>query len=719
MPDLAAPVRLAARCLGPSCERHEGTKLPYVNTGAGLVGACFLYSLAAVVLFFQRGLGTGTTYLGGGTDPSLYIWMFQFLPDALVHLHNPLLLAPAWAPTGLNITQATTTPGLALMAWPITAVVGPVVAFNIVSMAAPALAATSAFLFASAFTERWGAALVSGWLFGFSTYVFAALLGHLQVDFVAFVPLAFLAVVQRSRRRIRLISYVVWLVLVLVAQFLTSLETFATMGLFLFLFTAVAEASCSGGIGRVLRLRRGNLLLGLMAAGMLAAVIMSPFMAAFFKDYTRIPLEQGNSGYWSLDLLDFVVPTPVTWIGGRLALPIARHFTGNWSEDLGYVGLPLLSIIVLAAWNRRRERLAWPLIVLFVVGAVCTLGPHLHVFGRRVFDLPWIYIGRLPLLSNAQPGRLMVFVLLAMSGLAALWIERLPRGQLGATLLLAGAAMFTLPASISHRHGWWDSPVPKAKLFTSGRYRSLIPRGSTVLFLPFGPASGNVMFWQTETRGYFHMVNGYGDFVPPSLSVWPASEMLEAGTPGPSFAVQFDRFAKALEISRVVVPHRRMAVWASPLRQAGWRGTTVGRMTVFAWSSAQRATTAAGSGIEARASFDRAHLAALHHAATCLADRNAVRIDPKAAVSAHCLAPAFGPPTGKPNDNWDRMHGWLGRFGSNIAIGLNTIGPVARLIAQEAGPKVARIYYPYPKRYHPGRKRISSKGELLEILSLN
>jgi hypothetical protein len=265
-------------------------------------------------------------------------------------------------------------------------------------------------------------------------------------------------------------------------------------------------------------------------------------------------------------------------------------------------------------------------------------------------------------------------------------------------------------------HGWWNRPVPKPALFKSGQYRRIIPARATVLFLPFSPGNGDAMFWQTQADGYFRMANGYGNFVPPDLAIWPAVQMLTDGTPGPGFAAQFDRFAKATPIARVIVPHNEMAVWAPELRKAGWHGMTVGRLTVFAWPTALRAAQRPSSGLTARMAFDRHHLAALRHALACLLHRHIARIDPGTAVAAHCLDPFFGPSPDQPHSNWDRMQGWLGRFGGDVAIGLNTIGPVAARLANAAGPAAQRFYYPYPRRYRPGQKA-PARGEFIEVLA--
>lgn len=675
-----------------------------------------LYAVAAVVLLYHRGLLSGTNYLGNGGDPSLYIWMFRFLPKAIAHLQNPFVLKEAWAPVGLNITAATTTPLLALLAWPITALAGPIVAFNVVSIATPALAATSGYVFAGAFTKRWGVALVAGWIFGFSTYVFAALLGHLQTDFIAFVPLAFFAVVQRAAGKLSFVGFVLVLTVVISAQFLISLETFVTEAIFLFIFTVVTEASQSGGIARLIRLRTNNLIFGLVVAYMVVVVVMAPFIYSFFFAYGQMPHTLQNGGYWANDLLDFVIPTPVTWLGGHLAMPIAQQYTGNWSEDLGYIGIPLLLLTIFASLRTRYDKRAWPLLAVLGCGFVLTLGPRLHVLGRLTIKLPWALMEKLPLLGNAEPGRLMVFVLLGISGVCALWVDGIERRRETALSLLAVAAAFTLPASLFRPAGWWHERVPTAQLFGTGAYRRIIRQNENVLFLPFRNANGKAMFWQTETDGYFRMTNGYGDFIPIALNGWPAVRMLVAGSPGPHFARQFDLFTRATDIRKIIVPPPLLPVWRRALERGGWQPQAVGHLTVFAELSRVRADTPLVSRAEARYKFEAAHLAALRSAAVCMIAKNANQLYPASAITAHCLVPGFGPAVGNSRSNWDRLDGWLGFFDKGVGIGLNTNAATAARLVASTGAKAETIYFPYPQHFHKGGNP-DRRGQLLEVFS--
>ncbi|WP_174503490.1 hypothetical protein [Acidiphilium sp. C61] len=546
-----------------------------------IVFVFLIYAVAAISIFYRQGMLNGDVYFGTGGDPSLYIWMFRFLPQAIIHLDNPLILAKAWAPYGLNISQSTTTPGIALLAWPITYFFGPIVSFNIISILNPAFAATSAFLFCSLYTDKSIVSFLGGWIFGFSSYVFAAMIGHLQVEFIMFVPISFFAIGARSRNQISHGIYIFILSFSLIFQFLCSLEIFVMESMFLFLFLIFKKYNEEKNIKNIFIMSKTNIILGFFISYMISVLSVSPIIYIFFKNYNKIPHLLQDGSLYSTNLANLIIPTPITFIFGKWALPIAQRFSGNFSEEMGYIGLPLLLILIVAISSLRRVDAAKPLLVLLSAALLCTLGPELHVLTSTIIPLPWAVVGKLPFLDNALPSRLMLFVMLAISGLITLWIDKLAKHRMAAQLSLACAIIFTLPAAVNHDVDWWESHVPTARLFQGATYKKFIEKGKIVLFLPFGPTSGDAMFWQIETDGYFRMTNGYGNFIPPEFAKWPAARMLELGLHPPGFSSAFNDFTKAVKIADVIVPRKQLPVWQNAFIKAGWSGKTVGSMTVF------------------------------------------------------------------------------------------------------------------------------------------
>jgi len=144
----------------PAPERARRTIGP---TGRGwLVFGGFL-----VISVLAFGLRVATTsahrYVGqGGSDTRLYTWVLGWWPYAITHGINPFHSTVVWAPTGVNIAWVTGLPGPSLVAWPVTALFGPVASLNLLLLLSPALASwartCSARRSRSASGRRWRAA---------------------------------------------------------------------------------------------------------------------------------------------------------------------------------------------------------------------------------------------------------------------------------------------------------------------------------------------------------------------------------------------------------------------------------------------------------------------------------------------------------------------------------------------------------------------------------
>lgn len=163
------------------------------------MGALGIY-LALAMLFFGRGLAGHFADFHVGKnlgDPGQCIWFLSWLPHALASGHNPVSTNAIWAPAGMNLSWTTWLPLEALIAWPITAVLGPVASYNFLALVSLPLAAWSAFVLCRHVSGSWWAALVGGYLFGFSGYMLYYLwTGDLNLIAVFPIPLAVYAVVR-------------------------------------------------------------------------------------------------------------------------------------------------------------------------------------------------------------------------------------------------------------------------------------------------------------------------------------------------------------------------------------------------------------------------------------------------------------------------------------------------------------------------------------------
>ena len=218
--------------------------------------------------------GGGSVVGSYGSDQATFAWSLAWWPHAIEHGLHPLLTDRVYAPDGWNLAWTSSIPGPALLAWPLTAVFGPLAAYDVLALAAPALAAWCTFLLCRELGTGTPAALAGGLVFGFTTYEAAETLNHLNLALVFTLPLAGLVVARYLRGALSDRRFVVLFALCVLGVFATFLET---------LFWATLGGAVALGAG--LALTRGRerallfrCLLLCSAAYAIALVVASPFL---------------------------------------------------------------------------------------------------------------------------------------------------------------------------------------------------------------------------------------------------------------------------------------------------------------------------------------------------------------------------------------------------------------------------------------------------------
>ncbi|MGA2411082.1 MAG: hypothetical protein ABSG46_11925, partial [Candidatus Binataceae bacterium] len=301
------------------------------------------YGLAAALIyaalafgFFGRDFtgGLSAVHLGRGPDPAFFMWLMAWWPHALAHRENPFVSPNVWAPTGFNLAWETGIPLASIGMAPLTAAFGPVASYNLLCLFCPMLAAWSAFVLARHLGARWPAALFAGYIFGFSSYMMAEMIGgHPALMLIFPVPLFFLIGLKAYAGAIRPLTFIAIAALLIVTQFLLSAEIAATMEAFaalaLFIGWYLAD--------NTQRSRIVALIVPLILANCGAALILTPYLYSMLV--AGIPQAAINSpAAFSTDLLNFVLPTPTVQIGTVAQLrAIAARFPGNFGEAGGYI----------------------------------------------------------------------------------------------------------------------------------------------------------------------------------------------------------------------------------------------------------------------------------------------------------------------------------------------------------------------------------------------
>jgi hypothetical protein len=530
--------------------------------GVQTLAPLLLYSGFAAI-WMGRGMlaHPGTRVLGDPyKDKAILMWSFRWWPHAIAHGHDPFAANVVWAPHGIDLAWVTSSPTLALALTPVTTTAGPVVAYNIAALASAPLAAWTTSLLARRLTRSFAASLVAGFLFGFSPYVVAQSVGHLNLSFVCFVPLAGFLAVRFFQGDLGRWWFTGLLTLVLALQFGVSTEVFATLtllGLICFLLAFLLLRS---------RARMGELARYTAVAYLLLALIVSPYLVHALGHTAPV---RPHAATHALDLANPVFPTQVTWL--RPPLSNRVHLTGqtvnryesNVDEVGGYLGLPLLIILVLALVTLRGVARRGALVLIFaaLVADALALGHEMHIAGHAFGPGPWWLVDKLPTINEAIPIRLAMYAVLFVALVVALWLAQ--PGRRGWRYALAGLAVVSFiptPSGV-----FWTSHVRQSRFFNTSAYRTVIRPGDRALVFPYSRRDTSSMLWQAETGFRFSMIGGHiGQVIIPAECRWRDEWASIAGGAPPGGAAAFRRFLLDHRVTVVVEgPHTRP--WAKAL----------------------------------------------------------------------------------------------------------------------------------------------------------
>jgi uncharacterized membrane protein YecN with MAPEG domain len=216
-----------------------------------------------------------------------------------------------------------------------------------------------------------------------------------------------------------------------------------------------------------------------------------------------------NTATFSTDLLNGVLPTPYQLLAPESVTSLSRHFSGLYHEATAYIGLPLLLVLTWVVVSRRRDRRVLVAAAMVVLMFVLSLGPELHVGGELLgVPMPWLPIGSLPLLEHAIPGRLTLYMWLAVAVLVALAVDHaagLDRRGAGLRLTAIGLGLvFVLPVPAT------SSTASVPPFFASWDQQG-ISNDDIVLFAPWftNGAGADPMLWAAIAKARPRMYEGY------------------------------------------------------------------------------------------------------------------------------------------------------------------------------------------------------------------
>jgi hypothetical protein len=530
--------------------------------------------------------------LGPGGDAEAYMWFLRWWPHAIRHGLNPLVTHVIWAPIGTNLAWTASMPGVAVPAAPLTTLAGPVIAYNVLAVIAPALSAWAAFLLCRhlAGGAFWGP-LAGGYVFGFSSFELSRMLGHLNFLFTFLIPLCVYLVLLQLQRRIGPRRFVVLLTAGLALMFLIVQEFVVTLFVFgaavVLLGWAIAPAQRQA-IRRMARLT--------MIAFGAATILLSPYLYFLFGVGSRPELKYvGSPSTYSSDLLSFIIPTRLAAL--NFASSVSSKFTAGPVESGAYLGIPLIAVAVHYYVRHRREPL--PRVLIWTLAIICfaSLGPWLHVAGTKILPLPLRATYVFPLAGGFLPARFAVYLGLVAGVMLTLWatdggVDR--RVRIVGTLVIVASLAPNIASPYWKRGAFWDSPVPLAPFFQNGQYKDTLQPGVNVLRLPYA-FNGTMMLEQANADMYYRLAGGYvSAAIPPPFLEFPVFPTLVSGTRSPTTSEDIRAFVCATGVGAILISPSGSEPWSELIGQSmQMKPKTVGGVSIFPVPPSWQVTCAA------------------------------------------------------------------------------------------------------------------------------
>ncbi len=418
------------------------------RAGHPLVAVAAFYLAASLALQYRVLTAFTTSTISWVTaDSDVFIWWLNWTPYALLHGANPLFTTYQHYPIGVNAMWNTTTPLLGVLLAPVTLTAGPIAAYNTGIILGPVVSGLALVAALGPYVRRLLPRAVGGALYAFGPFTLAhAYAGHLNLVWSVLPPVLLYLVhvlFVRELRRPVLVGALAGLVLA--AQTVLYTQTLG-LGVLMLVVTAAVLALRwpRRAVARLPALcRAGAACIGVyvvLAAYPLYLILTGPARP-------RSPIRDAeNSG---ADLANAVVPTPLT-LFRPVPDGLADRMQGHLGEQGGYLGVAMIVLLAVAVVVVRSVAIRTAAAV-GLVAFVLSLGPTLVVLGEHTaVGLPWWAVLGVPLLSEAEPVRLQIFVVLCVATVVALWLDRLPelapRARAAGVLLSAVALASWLPA---------------------------------------------------------------------------------------------------------------------------------------------------------------------------------------------------------------------------------------------------------------------------------
>lgn len=389
------------------------------NFLSGRLGVVFGYLLLAIFFTFPLILNFTDSLPGGSSDAIGGIWYIWFFKNAIFDLHqSPLAQSDLmFYPAGFNISTGYDTLLVTIISLPLQLIFKNFfVIYNIIIIFNFVFSAYASYLLVKYLTEYKKISFLAGIMFGFSSYMLARSLGHLNLLTTGTIPLFVLLFLKSLKHPSLKNSLFLALSFLLVSlsswQYGLFSIIFAAASLAFFLFTS-----------KELILNK-KYLINFAIFIILSAILVLPFALPMIEGQKNNKIYPPNNleyVIFSADVIGYLSPTPLNTLFGKfIEKDYFSALSGNATESALFLGLLEFIFVIDFLTNRKnkygktiKENLYW--LVLTLIFFILSLGPQLKIIGFWTpISLPFHFLYKyLPFFNFAkEPARMGIFVIL-------------------------------------------------------------------------------------------------------------------------------------------------------------------------------------------------------------------------------------------------------------------------------------------------------------------
>jgi hypothetical protein len=343
-----------------------------------LLAALFFCATTLLMVFPVASNISGGT-VGWEGDNLFCIRQFWWIKHAVLDLNRSPFFDPySYYPEGYEVARSVMFPVSTFPAVPITALWGPVVAYNLTLLFTFVMMGLGTYFWVRRLTSSRSAALVAGTIAAFLPYRFAHLPGHLHMMSTQWIPWCLYAFERyRDDPRPR------WGAVLGVAAALVALSDWYyaySASILLPVYALLRARPWSEFWGRLEWWR------GLGLAACISSLLVLPFALPYARLRAEGQLDRGigELEFWSLNFYDFFLPNRLNPWWGDWVVRWFPQQASQWVERGVSLGYTAIALALVPLVFRRRGRAVAALAGVWLVSYSIALGPTLHSGDRQV-----------------------------------------------------------------------------------------------------------------------------------------------------------------------------------------------------------------------------------------------------------------------------------------------------------------------------------------------